>query len=465
MRTPMRWLGATGAALALLVGACTSTDDGDAATATSTTVSSPTTADDGPAPTSTITGDDPAETVAELTASAPGVTPEAIHVGIPLVDYEGINDTFGVDLNTADARPAWDAAIAELNARGGILGREVVPIYAPYLPVAVADIDKICIELTEDVETFIVMGGLRPQEGALCFTAVHDTAFFSTFGMPGEVIDASTAPVIALELRSDRALTGLVGALDQSGVLEGRTLGVLAHAGNETTIDAIQAELAALGRPEAIVAVNDAIESDQVAYEQNMDIIVERFKADGVSLVIPVGATPAAAFVAFDRNGANDIVLASNNGQMAGESTFEESGVDPDRRDGSYFLATRAFRDLVDDGHRPTIDCIDNYETRTDDVANLRPEENPDTPGNIGAIMRSCQAIAILEAAATEAGAELTNESLEAGLLAVVDFDMAGSDPGSIRADKRDFPDIVFLKEFDVASGLWVDSGEPIELP
>jgi len=450
--------------LAMLGAACTSSGD----VTTDTTAPSTTSQDTGAgssAPSTATGASAPADSIGELTASARGVTPDAIHVGIPLIDFAGLDDTFGLDLNTADAQPAWEAAIAELNERGGILGREVVPTFALYLPVAVTDIDRICLELTEDTETFVVMGGLRPQEGALCFTAAHETPFFSTFGMPGEVIEASVAPVIALELRADRALTGLVRALDQNGVLDEHTLGIMAHAGNDATIEAIQAELASLGRPEAVVAVNDAIESDQVAYEQNNQIIVERFKADGVNLVIPIGATPAAAYFSFDENGAEDIVLASNNGQMTNATLLEEADVDPARREGSYFLGTRAFSDLVDQGHQPTIDCIENYETRTGVEANVRPEENPETPSNIGAIMRSCQAIAILEAAAVEAGADLTNESLEAGLLTIVDFDMAGSDPGSIRTDKRDFPDVVFLKEYEVGSGLWIDTGDPVALP
>ncbi|MGI9603390.1 MAG: hypothetical protein ACR2QE_16015 [Acidimicrobiales bacterium] len=455
------------AVLLLRAGACTSSsDDAGVETGSSTSAVTPTAGGaTSTSPPSVTEETATTDTVGPLTASARGVTADAIHIGIPLVDFAGINDTFGVDLNTADAQPAWEAAVAELNERGGILGREIVATYATYLPVAVTDIDRICLELTEDTETFVVMGGLRPQEGALCFTATHETPFFSTFGMPGEVIDASIAPVIALELRADRALTGLVGALDQNGVLDEHTLGIVSHAGNDATIDAIQAELTALGRPEAVVAVNDTIESDQVAYSQNNQIIVERFKADGVSLVIPIGITPAAAYVAFDENGAEEIVLATNNGQMTNGTTLEESDVDPDRREGSYYLATRAFRDFVDQGHQPTIDCIENYETRTGDQANLFPEENPDIPGNIGGIMRSCQSIAILEAAATEAGADLTNESLEAGLLSIVAFDMAGSDPGSIRSDKRDFPDLVFLKDYDVATDLWIDSGDPVELP
>lgn len=446
---------------ALALSACTSSGDPDVASTTTAAGEQATTTVGQDPPTSDGA---PTTSTPELFASARGVTAEAIQVGIPMPDFAGIQETFGVDLNTADQQPAWEAAIAEVNERGGILGRELVPTYVRYLPVAVADIDRACAELAEDNESFIIMGGLRPQEGALCFTDTHETPFISTFGLPGEVIDASVAPIITLELRADRALRALVQALDVNGLLDEHVLGIVAHAGNDETIDAIQAELAELGRPEAVVTVNDTVESDQVAYAQNNQIIVERLESEGVSLVIPIGAAPAAVLSALDENGAPDVVLASNNGQMTNTASFEESGVESGRRAGSYFIGTADFVDFVEQGHQPTIDCIDNYESRSGDTANLRPEEDPERQTNIGGIMRACQAVAVLEAAATHAGADLDNESLEEGLLTLVDFDMAGSDLGSIRPDKRDFPDIVYLKEFDPTTERFVTTGGAVEI-
>ena len=70
-----------------------------------------------------------------LTDSFRGVTAEAIRVGFTSIDFERLNRDFGLTLTYANYGPSVDALVADLNARGGILGRRIEVVHRLFLPV------------------------------------------------------------------------------------------------------------------------------------------------------------------------------------------------------------------------------------------------------------------------------------------------------------------------------------------
>jgi len=68
---------------------------------------------------------------AQLTASAPGVTPTEIKIGLVYDKSAGyINAALGFGgVGQVDQKRAYDTLIADVNSRGGILGRKLVPVY------------------------------------------------------------------------------------------------------------------------------------------------------------------------------------------------------------------------------------------------------------------------------------------------------------------------------------------------
>lgn len=95
-------------------------------------------------------------------ALGPGITPSKIYVGIPYQDSGSANSAaFGVPLDV-DARKPYNAVIEEVNRAGGILGREVVPLYYKFDAASSEPIDQqsqdACAYWTQDNEIFFLLG-------------------------------------------------------------------------------------------------------------------------------------------------------------------------------------------------------------------------------------------------------------------------------------------------------------------
>ena len=75
---------------------------------------------------STAPGGRPAAT------SARGVTPTTVKVGIALVDYDCIKQF--VDSIRVNQQQVYQAFIDDINAKGGINGRKIKPVYDTLLP-------------------------------------------------------------------------------------------------------------------------------------------------------------------------------------------------------------------------------------------------------------------------------------------------------------------------------------------
>ncbi len=116
-------------AFATLASACG--DDGVDAGSTSTTTEAP---PDDPEPTTpddTEPGDESTTTTTlpELFASAPGVTAESIKLGVVYIDFEAVSAF--VDLDHGSYEAAYRAVIENVNDNGGVLGRQIEPVFAP----------------------------------------------------------------------------------------------------------------------------------------------------------------------------------------------------------------------------------------------------------------------------------------------------------------------------------------------
>jgi len=96
-------------AILVLCAACGSSSKG---------TTTPTTAK-GPAPVSTALGT--------------GVTPTTIKIGVALVDFTCIQQF--VDSIRVGQQQIYQAYIDDINKKGGIAGRQIVPVYHSYCPI------------------------------------------------------------------------------------------------------------------------------------------------------------------------------------------------------------------------------------------------------------------------------------------------------------------------------------------
>jgi ABC-type branched-subunit amino acid transport system substrate-binding protein len=255
------------AALIALAG-CTSGD---------TETTSPSGGSGGSAPSTTL---DPQEV-----KKAPGVTADAIKVGITYVDLEAIASV--TSINHGDYEAAYRAVIDDLNEHGGINGRKLEPVFAPVNPIGTQPAEQACLKLTADEKVFVVMGFFQ-TDAVLCPVENHDTAVLGG-EMTAERLQRAKAPWFSLAQSSDMQSDG-VTALAKHGDLDGK-LAVFAQVTDEALLDnTIKPLLDDLGIEPVATAVLDVPQDDVTAAVTQTGVIAQNFKSKGADKVLVVGS-------------------------------------------------------------------------------------------------------------------------------------------------------------------------------
>lgn len=115
----------------------------------------------GPAGAGTTTGSGSAADPAAAGAVGPGITADKIHLGIAYFpDAAAGNAALGAaGANAGDQRDYYDAVIDDVNSRGGVLGRKLVPIYHEYRSGEPIDPqhEAACQRWTKDNKVFAIL--------------------------------------------------------------------------------------------------------------------------------------------------------------------------------------------------------------------------------------------------------------------------------------------------------------------
>jgi hypothetical protein len=251
---------------ALLVAGCTAGDDS---------------ATDGTATDDTAAG----SSTPAATGPAPGVTDDAVKVGITYVDLAAIGDVVSID--HGDYEAAYTALIDAINADGGINGRQIEPTFVGINPTETNSAETACVQLTEDEDVFLVTGFFLAADDTTCIVGTHATALL---GGPqtDELLAQAQAPWFTSVPGSD-AIGDIVQAMVDGEVLDG-TVGVFGGVADEPAIDdTVVPLLEDAGIEVADTAVNDAPTDDTAATNAQTAVIAERFESEGVDQVLTVG--------------------------------------------------------------------------------------------------------------------------------------------------------------------------------
>lgn len=97
----------------------------------------------------------------------PGVTADKLHVGLFFVsDGDEANEATGFESTSADARDVYNALLRDVNRRGGVLGRKLVPVYyrgsAVTSQTVAEQAQAACSHWHEDNKVFAVIGFPHP---------------------------------------------------------------------------------------------------------------------------------------------------------------------------------------------------------------------------------------------------------------------------------------------------------------
>lgn len=453
----------------LFAAACGGDDGGGSSTsaaASTTAASAPdTTAAGAPDTTSastTSTGGDttaPASTapVGELTDSWQGVTAETIKIGLAAPDPEELKG-YGIESEGPSAEQMFRAWIAAINADGGVLGRQLELAYTPFLPIGDAQADAACTALTEDAEVFAAIG-IFTGDSVLCFTETHETPYVGIFGQTAERDARSTAPFIAIEMAEDRQRIEAVRSFIDNGDLEGRTIGLYTEAHDKTvTDDAIKPLLEEAGIDIATSVAADDFGDDQAAQDQALDVIVERFRADGVDTILNVSDFgPLAA--ALQRNGWLPDALLSTSAQSISAGYREQFGISPETMAVAEVAAPYTGDKAALLADPRVLECIDVYNASGPETPVAADELTGETLNGIGYY---CAALQVFVDAATAAGADLTPTTFGAGAESLGELQLPGIPFGSLGPDKHSVGDTIGRYRYEEASDSLVLDGDPI---
>jgi ABC-type branched-subunit amino acid transport system substrate-binding protein len=274
-------------------------------------------------------------TVGASTASTPraanGVSKDEIKVGITYPDLEAIRSV--TNTNHGDYEKSYRVVIDDLNEKGGINGRKIVPVFAAINPLGTAPAQEACLKLTEDEKVFAAMSFFN-ADAPLCFVDSHDTPLLGGQTTSTNLAHAK-APWATLESGAELG-PRQIDALVKAGALKGK-LGIVAIADEEQS-QLKDVVLPALKQHKlsGTTAIIDAPSSDPVANVQQATTIMERFKSDGVKTVLLVGGAVTAVVNALSKSDYRPKLAATNARNLA--STASNPATDRDRRRRRFHL-------------------------------------------------------------------------------------------------------------------------------
>ncbi len=327
-------------------------------------------------------------------AATPGVSKDEIKLGVTYVDFEPIKDI--VDINHGDYVKTYNAVIDDLNKKGGVNGRKIVPVLTKINPLGTAPAQEACLKLTEDQEVFAAVGFFI-LDAQNCYVTQHDTPVLGGTMNPTYLKQAK-APWMTLD-SGPEVTPRAIDALAAGGALKGK-IGVVGVATEQKNLlDAVVLPSLKRNGIKNTTAIIDTPLTDTVAATQQAGTIAEKFKSDGIKTVLLVGAAPTVF--------SNALKNSDYRPKLVGVpfSTFQGAALskatDPEIWKGSVTA------DIAAEFNDPSLQkCYGTVEKATGDKIVERPP--PGTPDYQASARAACQYISLFAQLAGAAGKDLT---------------------------------------------------------
>jgi hypothetical protein len=282
-------------------------------------------------------------TLPQTTDLGPGVTADAIKLGIVMVDYSSIAQF--VDFTRGDQKQAYQVFVDDINKNGGIGGRQIQPYFQSYVPIGSTGPTKACTSLTEDSKVFATVGVLIDPTGAaqLCFSKQHNSPLLTHELTQSMIDDATPALLLTNDITAERKVKVEIELLAKQGLLKDKKVAILAETGTKGRIDdaikpAFEAAKVPLGTSGVLATGSDP---DTTAAQAQLDSFIERWKGEGVNAVFISGlSTVSKVFVQKIKAGLPDVMLmtdADSSAQGAARDVVAQ-GTKPNPYEGIYSL-------------------------------------------------------------------------------------------------------------------------------
>jgi ABC-type branched-subunit amino acid transport system substrate-binding protein len=397
---------------------------------------------------------------AALTASDTGVTESVVRLGVLLFDIGGasrVGFSFpGVD--PSEQREAWQAYIDEVNAGGGINGRQLEPHYVTYDAVSQDSMRASCLQQTRDNKVFAVvdLGGMNGPP-ILCVTKENRTPFlsFSNYGMPDDWYSASNGYLFTLTQRGTRILRNFANELHRFGELRGKRIGILADddASYRSTVDAgLVKQLQALGYE---VAARYDLAADTGTGATQIPIAVNQFRNARVDAVLlATNSLYATQFVQQGESQGFRPGYYTSDWWGGYSDTYAQNM--PGAYDGAIAITTTRNGEVRagTPEAREDADCRETWEQATGKKLDRSTIAYNST-------LRACALTRLVARGAAAAGADLTRDRFSAGMQGLGEVPLPTFHGGSFAQGKFDAADFVRPLRWRADCTCHVPAGEP----
>jgi Periplasmic binding protein len=344
--------------------------------------------------------------------SAQGVTPTSIKLGITYLDAAAIRNIVNID--PGDYKVAYTALIRQINARGGINGRKILPVFEPINPIGTAPAATACTALTEDEKVFAVLGFFQAADTA-CYVSAHDTPLIGGTLTNSQSAQAN-APWFNNSLSANDLIPKEMAAFKQEGVFANKKIAVVGDKSDQLEVNLVLAALKKLKVKVVQTAINGVPDNDQAATSSEYGVIAQKFMTEGANVVIAVG------------NGGVSWPKALNNNQ----SSYHPRLIVPDYPDLQTVLSSKSnyndaeLQGALTSGSAPPPAVEWNDPAMRRCVATVQAAEpsakinNPvtataSTPVTWNAPENACQELALFENIVKAAGKTLNNATFNEG--------------------------------------------------
>ncbi len=395
-----------------------------------------------------------------LTDSFRGVTSESILIGFVAIDFETLNQDFGLDLSYKGYTPTFHALVDWYNEQGGVLGRRLEVVSEKFLPVGATTAEAACLKLTEDVQVFAVINGFAgpgTENVNTCFTVVHETILVGGLPSP-EHAEASKGLWVSTQMSLERRTAAFASVLEQTGLI-GEVSPVMVIGSNpelQGLVDFTAESLEAAGAEVPVAGVVTST-GDEYATQTEVDVFIERARSQGVVSVLLLGEGSYRNDQLW-RNAPEFVYLIGNGDRISDWLREPPTTLSSETR----VLTTRQGPTPVDDPR--ILQCIEVVEPAIG-VEVKFPEELEEGEDNYwAALLNTCRDLSMFIQIAEAAGPDLTNESWVAALDNTPDLSIPGTQFASVSSDKVDATDALFLVEYDYANKEFVELAGPLDI-
>ncbi len=410
--------------------------------------------------TTTSGGGDTTSSVPELTDSFRGVTADSIKIAIVVVDFECIAQF--VDFNQGDAEKIEAALVDDINANGGVLGRQLDVVFKNLCPLNPDDVAAACTSLTDDEQVFAVLGvyDTPPSDGSnqLCITRDHDTILINELVTKATMDQAPPGLLLQPGILPERRLDALLSLLEQEDTLAGKKVAVLADQDTQASADAaVSAAADSMGLEQGSTAVLTITSEDTSAAQAQLDSFIERWKDEGVNALVMSGLLVSAKqFVEKIKAALPDVLLITDDSSVGSQAKDEvRAGLSPNPYEGMVTLSGLSEVEVFES--EGVQRCVKIYEEATGETVVPPDQVTPGADGKLAqvyvGVQDRCNELSMFQQIAEAAGADLTNDSWIAAVNDFGKISLATTEIGSLGEGKYDADDGFRLSAWDSTIG------------